>query len=67
MFVLDPIYTLFKAIMDFQKDAYEKLLAKLEVPLSTEEKAMEGKPLLKSVMRKWLPAGDALDRDEVRH
>jgi len=60
MFVLDPIYTLFKAIMDFQKDTYEKLLAKLEVPLSTEEKAMEGKPLLKSVMRKWLPAGDAL-------
>merc|ERR1712198_643450 len=56
----DPIYTLFKAIMDFQKDTYEKLLAKLEVPLSTEEKAMEGKPLLKSVMRKWLPAGDAL-------
>merc|ERR1712235_63270 len=35
MFVLDPIYTLFKAIMDFQKDTYEKLLAKLEVPLST--------------------------------
>jgi len=60
MFVLDPIYTLFKAIMDFQKDTYEKLLAKLEVPLTTEEKAMEGKPLLKSVMRKWLPAGDAL-------
>ena len=60
MFVLDPIYTLFKAIMDFQKDTYEKLLTKLEVPMTTEEKAMEGKPLLKSVMRKWLPAGDAL-------
>merc|ERR1711931_139281 len=25
-----------------------------------DEKAIEGKPLLKSVMRKWLPAGDAL-------
>merc|ERR1712168_780660 len=60
MFVLDPIYTLFKAIMDFQKDTYEKLLTKLEVPMTTDEKAMEGKPLLKSVMRKWLPAGDAL-------
>merc|ERR1712168_1043238 len=60
MFVLDPIYTLFKTIMDFQKDTYEKLLTKLEVPMTTEEKAMEGKPLLKSVMRKWLPAGDAL-------
>jgi len=60
MFVLDPIYTLFKAIMDFQKDTYTKLLTKLEVPMTAEEKAMEGKPLLKSVMRKWLPAGDAL-------
>jgi len=60
MFVLEPIYTLFKAIMDFQKDTYEKLLAKLEVPLTAEEKVLEGKPLLKSVMRKWLPAGDAL-------
>jgi len=60
MFVLDPIYTLFKAIMEFQKDTYEKLLSKLEVPMSTEEKSLEGKPLLKSVMRKWLPAGDAL-------
>merc|ERR1711990_1094802 len=46
--------------MDFQKETYEKLLAKLEVPLTTEEKALEGKPLLKVVMRKWLPAGDAL-------
>jgi elongation factor 2 len=60
MFVLDPIYTLFKAIMEFQKDTYEKLLSKLEVPMSAEEKSLEGKPLLKSVMRKWLPAGDAL-------
>merc|ERR1712142_447704 len=60
MFILDPICTLFKAIMDFQKDTYEKLLAKLEVPLTAEEKVLEGKPLLKSVMRKWLPAGDAL-------
>jgi len=60
MFVLDPIYTLFKAIMEFQKDTYEKLLSKLEVPMTAEEKSLEGKPLLKSVMRKWLPAGDAL-------
>jgi len=60
MFVLDPIYTLFKAIMEFQKETYEKLLSKLEVPMTTEEKSLEGKPLLKSVMRKWLPAGDAL-------
>merc|ERR1712212_132794 len=60
MFVLEPIYTLFKSIMDFKKETYEKLLTKLEIKLETEEKALEGKPLLKVVMRKWLPAGDAL-------
>jgi len=60
MFVLQPIYTLFKSIMDFKKETYEKLIAKLEIKLEHEEKAMEGKPLLKTVMRKWLPAGEAL-------
>merc|ERR1712168_269206 len=60
MFVLDPIYKLFKSIMDFKKDAYTKLLDKLAVKLEAEERDLEGKPLLKVVMRKWLPAGDAL-------
>merc|ERR1712055_795036 len=60
MFVLDPIYKLFKSIMDFKKDAYTKLLEKLNIKLEGDEKSLEGKPLLKTVMRKWLPAGDAL-------
>jgi len=60
MFVLDPIYKLFKSIMDFKKDVYEKILTKMNIKLEVEEKALEGKPLLKTVMRKWLPAGDAL-------
>jgi len=60
MFVLDPIYKLFKSIMDFKKDVYEKILTKMNIKLETDEKDLEGKPLLKTVMRKWLPAGDAL-------
>jgi len=60
MFVLDPIYKLFKAIMDFQKDKTDQLLTKLGIKLDGDEKSLEGKPLLKVVMRKWLPAGDAL-------
>merc|ERR1711990_1017006 len=46
MFVLQPIYTLFKSIMDFKKETYEKLIAKLEIKLDHDEKAMEGKALL---------------------
>jgi len=60
MFVLDPIYKLFNAIMEFKKEKTEQLLTKLNIKLDGEEKSLEGKPLLKVVMRRWLPAGDAL-------
>nr|QVU21287.1 translation elongation factor 2 [Salpingoeca llamariensis] len=60
MFVLDPIYKLFDAVMNFKKDMTEKLIEKLNIKLSGEEKSLEGKPLMKVMMRRWLPAGDAL-------
>jgi len=68
MYVLDPIYMVFDAIMNFKKEQTEKLLGKLTTSqgklvkdvLKTEEKEMEGKPLMKAVMRNWLPAGEAM-------
>ncbi|KAI9475397.1 MAG: elongation factor 2 [Benjaminiella poitrasii] len=60
MFVLDPIYRLFDSIMNFKKDQTKVLLEKLDVTLATDEKDLEGKALLKVVMRKFLPCGDAL-------
>lgn len=59
-FVLDPIYKVFDAIMNFKKEETAKLLEKLNVKLTGDDKELEGKPLLKKVMQKWLPAGDAL-------
>uniref|UniRef100_A0A8C1TJC4 Eukaryotic translation elongation factor 2, like 2 n=1 Tax=Cyprinus carpio TaxID=7962 RepID=A0A8C1TJC4_CYPCA len=50
----------FDAIMNFKKEETQKLIEKLEVKLDAEDKEKEGKPLLKAVMRRWLPAGDAL-------
>merc|ERR1712241_1504174 len=35
-------------------------LEKLDVKLSHDDEQMEGKPLMKCVMRTWLPAGDAM-------
>ena len=32
----------------------------VDVTLSAEEKSMEGKNLMRAVMRRWLPAGDAM-------
>ncbi|KAI8082780.1 elongation factor 2 [Halteromyces radiatus] len=60
MFVLDPIYKIFDSVMNFKKEQTETLLSKLNVVLRPEEKDLEGKPLLKVVMRKFLPCGDAL-------
>ena len=60
LFVLDPIFRIFDSIMNFKKDEISVLLDKLEIKLSSDEKDLEGKPLLKVVMKKFLPAGDAL-------
>ncbi|CDK29728.1 unnamed protein product [Kuraishia capsulata CBS 1993] len=60
MFVLDPIFRLFAAIMNFKKEEIPVLLEKLEINLKSEERELEGKALLKVVMRKFLPAADAL-------
>ncbi|KNE69095.1 elongation factor 2 [Allomyces macrogynus ATCC 38327] len=60
MFVLDPIFKLFDAIMNFKKDQISMILEKLEIPLKSDEKDLEGKALLKNVMKKFLPAGEAL-------
>ncbi|XP_072166752.1 eukaryotic translation elongation factor 2-like [Diadema setosum] len=59
-FVLDPIYKVFDAIMNFRKEETAKLLEKLEIKLTKEQKEMEGKPLVKTVMRTWIPAGETM-------
>ncbi|KAI0686016.1 P-loop containing nucleoside triphosphate hydrolase protein [Cytidiella melzeri] len=60
MFVLDPIYKIFDAVMNFKKDAIVPMLEKLDIKLAQDERELEGKALLKVVMRKFLPAGDSL-------
>ena len=53
--------------MKFKKDDIPKLLEKLEIKLTGEEKDLEGKQLLKVVMRKFLPAADALLEMMILH
>ncbi|ORE03187.1 elongation factor 2 [Rhizopus microsporus var. microsporus] len=60
MFVLDPVYRVFDSIMNFKKEQTATLLEKLETTLSSDEKNLDGKALLKAVMRKFLPCDDAL-------
>lgn len=69
MYVLDPIYKMFDAIMNFKKEETDKLLDRLELKgkMKHEELQQEGKPLMKAVMRNWLPAGDAMFQMIVVH
>ncbi|KAI6031547.1 P-loop containing nucleoside triphosphate hydrolase protein [Pisolithus microcarpus] len=60
MFVLDPIYKIFEAVTNFKKDQIGPMCEKLEIKLTQEERDQEGKTLLKTIMRKFLPAGDSL-------
>lgn len=60
MFVLDPIYRVFDSVMNNKKDGIGQILEKLDIRLTPKEIQLEGKDLLKVVMRKFLPAGDTL-------
>lgn len=60
IFVLDPIYRIFAAVETSNMEQLETLCSKLEITLKPDEKALRDKPLLKAVMRKFLPAADAL-------
>ncbi|EHA54932.1 Elongation factor 2 [Pyricularia oryzae] len=66
-FILDPIFRIFKAVMNFKRDEVDQLLAKLELKLPTEDKEKEGKQLLKAVMRTFLPAADSLLEMMILH
>jgi len=59
-FVLEPIFKMFKLIMDGKKEKYTKLINMCGVTLTSDEKDLVLKPLVKTVMRKWLPASEAL-------
>jgi len=66
-FIATPITTLFDAIMIEKHGKVNKMLKAVGVELKTEEKELTGKALLKRVMQKWLPAGDAVLEMIVLH
>ncbi|KAK3651102.1 translation elongation factor 2 [Elasticomyces elasticus] len=66
-FCLDPIFRIFDCVMNFKKDQIPTLLEKLDIKLVGDEKDYEGKALLKVVMRKFLPAADALMEMMILH
>jgi len=60
LYIMDPIYKVFDAILNEKADIVETLYEKCGVKLSKEDRDLVGKPLMKAFMRTWLPAGDTL-------
>eukprot|EP00948_MAST-09A_sp_MAST-9A-sp1_P002536 g2536.t1 len=64
-FILDPIKDLFDSIMNNRrnkkgKPTYLKMLRTLGVVLTTEERQLQDKLLVKRIMQKWIPAAEGL-------
>jgi elongation factor 2 len=66
-FIMTPINSLFEAIMAEKAGKVKKMLKAINVELKGDEKELVGKQLLKRVMQKWLPAGDAVLEMIVLH
>jgi elongation factor 2 len=64
---MDPVIKMVKSIMDGNSELMLDLLGKLEIPITTEEKLLKGKQLLKAVMTKWISAADTILEMMVIH
>jgi len=67
-YILKPIYQIFQTAMKKPKEDTLALVDKLGIKLSFEDReGLQEKQLLKTIMRKWLPAGDAMLQMIVIH
>ena len=66
-FVLEPIYKVLKATLGDNHEETSTLIERLGIKLTKEENELMGKEKMKVVMRKWLPAGDAMVQIIILH
>lgn len=59
-FIMTPINQLMTAIMADDKAKYEKMMTTLGIVLKGDEKALQGKPLMKRAMQIWINAAETL-------
>jgi len=59
-FIMTPINQLMRAIMNDDKEKYEKMMGTLGIVLKGDDKQLTGKPLMKRTMQIWINAADTL-------
>jgi len=58
--IMEPITQIFESVMQNKREKLDKIIASLNIQLSPEDRALEGRPLLKKVMSHFIPASDSL-------
>jgi elongation factor 2 len=66
-FVYEPIVQMIDAALNNKTEKVDKMIKALAIDLTPEERALRDKPLMKRIMQKWLPAGDAILEMIVLH
>jgi elongation factor 2 len=66
-FIMEPIIKLTRSIMDGNEEQMNKMLTVVELTLTSEERELKGKHLLKLVLSKWINAADCLLEMIVLH
>jgi elongation factor 2 len=64
---MEPVIKLTRAIMEGNTEQMNKMLQVVNINLSSEDKELKGKPLLKAIMSNWLNAADTLLEMMVLH
>jgi len=59
-FIMTPINQLMRAIMNDEKEKYEKMWASLGIVIKGDDKNLTGKALMKRTMQIWINAADTL-------
>jgi len=59
-FIMTPIAQLMRAILNDEKEKYEKMMTTLGITLKGDDRQLTGKPLMKRSMQIWINAADTL-------
>jgi elongation factor 2 len=66
-FIVDPICKVAKACLEMNHEQINKLVDTMGVKLSSEEKELTDKKLMRTILQKWINAADALLEMMIHH
>lgn len=66
-FIMDPILRICKTTMEGDRDQLDKILASIDVTITKEDRELEDKKLLKTILAKWINAADIILEMMVLH